>query len=81
MTERFLQGLCDLKCGKEDDCKIDWNEEGCDRFNQKHKQVVGGSMPSCCLKVCGNCEYFTVAEFELYPPQVAGEEIIVGRIK
>lgn len=78
-TEKFLQGLCDL-VGRVDDPKIDWNMEGCDCFNPKDKQVIDHSMPPYCLKVCGNCEYFTVAEFEVYPEQIAGEGIAVGRV-
>lgn len=77
--ERILQGICDLKYG-EDGFKVEWNLEGCDRFNQKDKQVVDHNMPPCCLKVCGNCEYFTVWEFEVYPEQVRGEGIALGRV-
>ena len=79
MTERFLRGICDLRCGEEDYI-VDWNMEGCDQYNQKDKQVITHNMPPCCLKVCGNCEYFTVWEFEIYPEQIAGEGIAIGRV-
>ena len=58
-TEKVLQGLCDLMCGG-DDPRADWDAEGCERFNEKDKQVIDHNMPPACLKVCGNCEYFTV---------------------
>jgi len=68
MTERFLEGLCDLKSHK-----TDWNTEGCDKFWRKDKQVGR-------LKVCANCVYFTVGEFEIYPEQIAGEGMAIGRV-
>lgn len=81
MTERFLQGICDLKGDYAHQLDIEnprtsWDEEGCEQFKQKDKQIV----PSSCLKVCGNCEHFTVAEFEVYPAQIAGENTFVGRV-
>ncbi len=78
-TEKVLQGVCDLKCSG-DDFVVDWNMDGCDRFNPKDKQVIDHNMPPACLKVCGNCEYFTVWMLEIYPEQIAGEGTAVGRI-
>lgn len=78
-TEKFLQGVCDLK--SLDSAKgVDWNKEGCERFRQKDKQVIDDSMSPACLKVCGNCEYFTVWEFEVYPGQSADEAVSIGRV-
>lgn len=74
MVERGLKGLCDLNGDY-----TGWNMEGCDQFNQKDKQVVEKNMPPYCLKVCGNCEYFTVAEFEVYA-NPSSERPVLGRV-
>jgi len=84
-TQKFLQGVCDLKGDYAHQLDIEnprtsWNEEGCEQFRQKDKQIIDHNMPPACLKVCGNCEYFTVWEFEIYPEQIAGEGIAIGRV-
>lgn len=71
MAERHLRGFCDLKGDYAhlldiDDPRTSWDEEACESFNEKHKQVIERGMVPYCLKVCGNCEYFTVGEVELY---------------
>ncbi len=63
MGEKFKQGVCDLRIGF-DDPRTRWDEEGCESFNPKHKQTIDKDMPQYCLRACGNCEYFTVAEYE-----------------
>lgn len=63
MGEKFNLGVCDLIIGV-DDPRAPWDSEACERFNPKHKQVIDKDMPQYCLKVCGNCEYFTVGEYE-----------------
>lgn len=63
MANTFKQGICDLFVGV-DDPRTTYDGNACDRFNQKDKQVIDNRMPQYCLKVCGNCEYFTVAEYK-----------------
>lgn len=81
MTERFLQGMCDVSGLGE--VRTSW-DGGCGQFEEKHRQVSAShrfdrSMPPPCLKVCGNCAFFTVAEFEIYPEQIVGEGMVIGR--
>lgn len=62
MANKFKQGICDLFLG-EDDPRTAYDEDACDKFRQKDKQVVDPYLTQTCLKVCGNCRYFTVAEY------------------
>ncbi|GAH35891.1 unnamed protein product [marine sediment metagenome] len=62
MGEMYKQGFCDLE---RDDPRTLWDEDACNRYKEKNKQVIdSNSMLPYCLKVCGNCEYFTVGEIE-----------------
>lgn len=75
MGEKFNLGVCDLIIGV-DDPRAPWDSDACERFNPKHKQVIDKDMPQYCLKVCGNCEYFTVAQYEyVFGNRRAGGEV------
>lgn len=71
MGEKCKEQVCDLllegialSMPGFDDPRTNWDSEGCGNFNPKHKQTISKNMPHYCLKVCGNCEYFTVALYE-----------------
>lgn len=83
MGEKCKEQLCDLllegialSIPGVDDPRTNWLSKGCEDFNPKHKQTISKAMPPYCLKVCGNCEYFTVAEYEqVYAAPGGGGEI------
>ena len=64
MEERIKVSVCDLRLGSVDP-RANWDSEACEKFNEKHKQVIDKAMPPYCLRVCGNCEYLTVAGGEV----------------
>jgi len=57
MKKMRKQGFCDL--GIHDDPRTDWDNDACEDFRAKQSSVVEWT---ACLKVCGNCEFFSVGE-------------------
>jgi len=87
MGEKCKEQVCDLllegialSMPGFDDPRTNWFSEGCENFNQKHKQTISKDMPQYCLKVCGNCEYFTVAQYEYVfgNRRMGGEVVGIG---
>ena len=69
--KQYLQGFCDVMAC--DDNRTSWDEDACQAYKEKYKQVQREKgITHYCIRVCGNCEHFTVGQVETSEDRVGG---------